>query len=718
MRQTTTILLAATSSLANLAWIAVGAESAGIRLEQIDSAHQQNYVALERTPIRHWGAFNQLGPWNDLRHAVANRARSANSQRQASEAGGERFNAIYAAFVEQLRLTPSGDLRVGTGGGITTVPPTVQCTAFVNVPTALVLRVKAVDQTEALVISPTTQAGVTIEGQTLTPVGSLTLYAVLPLTVSGAPGRRELAMLVSSAGRQANVPLVIDVRQSGRVTGSVDLAEGDKSRPLVAKLFVEDAAGRLYVAPGAPNYTTQNWYGPWLPRYTLVDGEFDLPVPPGEYRVTTMKGPGYADCVGEVTVRAGQSAELPVRMRRLWPLEQRGWLCADMHTHAPRIPLVMLRAEDVNVVTRTFYSSDRPYRTSSDKANSDPLHLSAENQEIEHWNFGNAFYFKIQTSVQDPVEGPPEMTPLFHYDRQAHDMGGITLRYLRSRPFNPRGGGQQQPELAVSAALGLMDVWTVLENSMQNLLGDPRNRWSGHGWPDDRIYAHTYRTWYALADCGLRIPIAAGTSYGRLTRLGFNRVYARVDGDLTTATWAAALVRGDGFVTNGPLLWLQVDGRLPGDGLTLDAPGRVKANIQLVSQHPVRLVEILQNGRVVRSRELPRDQPHQELEWEEVLPVDKPCWFAARCFGEADIRFPHQASPNQFAHTNLLMVTVAGKRPTSATRAARFVDEIDALINFAPNIPSDSMQRRALKRYHQARTYFAAQVGTQRETLP
>lgn len=127
------------------------------------------------------------------------------------------------------------------------------------------------------------------------------------------------------------------------------------------------------------------------------------------------------------------------------------------------------------------------------------------------------------------------------------------------------------------------------------------------------------------------------------------------------------------------------------------------------------LVEILQNGRVVASRELATDRPKQALEWEEVLPVDKPCWFAGRCFGEADVRYLHQASPNQFAHTNILMVTVAGKKPTSATSAAQFVDEIDALIEFAPNIPSDSMQQQALKSYNEARRYYAAQAGDQAE---
>jgi hypothetical protein len=143
----------------------------------------------------------------------------------------------------------------------------------------------------------------------------------------------------------------------------------------------------------------------------------------------------------------------------------------------------------------------------------------------------------------------------------------------------------------------------------------------------------------------------------------------------------------------------------------LDAPGQVKVNVQLVSHHPVRLVEILQNGRVVASRELATDQSKQALEWEEVLPVDKPCWFAGRCFGEADVRYPHQASPNQFAHTNILMVTLAGKKPTSAASAAQFVDEIDALIEFAPNIPSDAMRQRALKSYNEARRYYAAQAA-------
>jgi hypothetical protein len=126
-----------------------------------------------------------------------------------------------------LRLAPAGDLVVGTEGGITTAPQAVQRTAFVDVPTALVLRVKTSDWTENIVVSPTEKAGVEIGGQSLTLAGPLTLYAVLPLTARGEPGRGELALRASSAGRRAKIPLVIDVRSYGRLIGSVRQAEGD-----------------------------------------------------------------------------------------------------------------------------------------------------------------------------------------------------------------------------------------------------------------------------------------------------------------------------------------------------------------------------------------------------------------------------------------------------------------------------------------------------------
>ena len=97
--------------------------------------------------------------------------------------------------------------------------------------------------------------------------------------------------------------------------------------------------------------------------------------------------------------------------------------------------------------------------------------------------------------------------------------------------------------------------------------------------------------------------------------------------------------------------------------------------------------------------------------WAGRSPVEGPCWFAARCFGAHKPRYPHSASHNHFAHTNPLVVTVGGKRPSSSRDAARFLKEIDALIGFAPNIPTDALRSRSLEVFKKARAYFADMAG-------
>ncbi len=477
--------------------------------------------------------------------------------------------------------------------------------------------------------------------------------------------------------------------------------------PLAAKIFVEDEAGNLHVVPGEPDYKTQQWYAANAPRFSLVEGHFTIPLHPGKYRVTAMKGFGYRDWEGAVEIRPGAPTEIRIEMERLAALEEEGWYCGDLHIHGPT-PLRMLRAEDVNVAAQTIYSSNKPRDLPLRREHSDPLHLVCTNQEIEHWNFGNVFYIGLPATVQDPPGADPRMTPMFHYDRQAHAAGGISIRWLRARPFSPSGNGQQQPEIAVSAALGHMDAWSVLDNGMQETLDRAENRWSGDGWGRSPIYEHTYKTWYRLLNCGIRVAASAGTSYGRLSRLGFNRVYVRCPEKLTPQAFSQALKRGDGFVTNGPLLWLKADGKLPGEGVALPAAAEVRLSVRLVSRYPIDTLEILQNGRVIAAKKTLDFAG--EAEWEEKVRVDEPCWFAVRCFGTHAPRYRHHGPHNLFAHTNPLFVMVAGRGPSSAADAALLLREVDALISFAPNIPSKDLRDEALKEYERARSFYEAQA--------
>ena len=690
---------------------AAGSRGEGDSRAEFAAVDSQTYEALEAAPVRGWGDQTTLRALNDLRHELRHTPGGGDAEKRVLRLLPAKWGTILEGFLKRLRLSPAATLLLDEQGHPRGDPPRAKLTVHADVPGALVLRVLPGPAKGKLAISPVRAPGLRVEGRELELSPSLPQVAVLPVLATGKAGRRDVELKGTAGGKPFSLAMVLDVRASGRLAGTVARRGGGE--PLAAKLFVEDQAGRLYVVPGERNWRTQSWYAPWQPRFSYVQGAFELPLPPGRYRVTAMKGPGWANWEGSVDIEPGRAARCRIEMRPLRTLEWAGWFCGDMHIHYRGGPtLRQMRAEDVHVAANTLYSSHKSIPMPRYRGHCDAMHLSTSNQEIEHWIFGNTFYFHIPTTVLDPPAGRREHTPMFHYDEQAHRMGGITMRWLRGRAFRV-DHGQAQPELAVSAALGHMDVWSVLDNSMQNLLDSPARRWTGDGW-GGRLYENTYRTWYALLNCGLRVPGAAGTSYGRLSRLGFNRVYAKVDGKLTNASWAAALKRGDGFVTNGPLLWLRAGeagkepGGLPGDGIALETPGKVSFAVRLRSQYRVRLIELLHNGRAIARKDV--DGVGADLTWQVVVDVKGPSWFAARCFGEHRPRYPHAAAHNQFAHTNPLYVTVAGRGSRSAADARRFVREIDALIAFAPKALAEPMRSRALAQYRKARAYFASQT--------
>lgn len=96
--------------------------------------------------------------------------------------------------------------------------------------------------------------------------------------------------------------------------------------------------------------------------------------------------------------------------------------------------------------------------------------------------------------------------------------------------------------------------------------------------------------------------------------------------------------------------------------------------------------------------------------WEPEVDIEEPSWLDACCFGEHVPRYPHTAAHNQFVRTNALVVSIGNRRPRSPTDAARFVAEIDALIDYAPQIPNSELRARALEAYRKARELFAAQA--------
>ena len=120
----------------------------------------------------------------------------------------------------------------------------------------------------------------------------------------------------------------------------------------------------------------------------------------------------------------------------------------------------------------------------------------------------------------------------------------------------------------------------------------------------------TAEVWYKLLNLGFRVPTGSGTdamaNYASLRGpVGMNRVYLNTGGSAEPAALHAALKEGRTFASNGPQLALEVDGKSPGDTLTLPAGGQtVRYRAALRSPVAIDHFEVVQNGRVVARHRL------------------------------------------------------------------------------------------------------------------
>jgi TolB protein len=157
--------------------------------------------------------------------------------------------------------------------------------------------------------------------------------------------------------------------------------------------------------------------------------------------------------------------------------------------------------------------------------------------------------------------------------------------------------------------------------------------------------------------------------------VGLVRVFLDTDGQLDDAHVLPALKGGRGFVTNGPLLGLLLDGHKPGDTI---ASGRsVPYRVALRSPVPVDHLELVSNGEVVQRFDLTGDRTRLDASGEITLPHGG--WLLLRAWNDdADAKV---LDLYPYATTN--PVWLQGTAPDAHADAAYFVAWLDRVIEAA-----------------------------------
>jgi hypothetical protein len=167
-----------------------------------------------------------------------------------------------------------------------------------------------------------------------------------------------------------------------------------------------------------------------------------------------------------------------------------------------------------------------------------------------------------------------------------------------------------------------------------------------------------------------------------------------------------ALREGRTFASNGPQLALEVDGKVPGDTLTLPAGGQtVRYRAALRSPVAIDHFELVQNGRVVARHKLAKARTHADVSGQ--LKLRDSGWIVLRAWNEGADPLILDLYP--YGTTSPVYVSVGGAPTNSPADAKYFVHWLDRVIAAAEGRTdyNDDRERQATLDYlHAAQAVY------------
>lgn len=496
-------------------------------------------------------------------------------------------------------------------------------------------------------------------------------------------GEGAASLAVASDGKSVAWRLPFRVGETGLLEGR--LVESEGGAPTIGRIRATDAEGR-HRPPLEAEYGLILRPRRAPTRWSYASGSFRLRAPAGKIRISIRRGLEYLPIDEEMQLEAGRTLRRTFALKRWANMEREGWHSGDTHIHMldPPSALFEMQAENLRVGNvlvlehmGKIYSKEH-FRGELDPI-SDARHLVYYNQEYRNQTLGHVSLLNLKTLVEPISTGGlavPETT-VYRYS------------YLRpSRKGFPRRGRDGWPDALVLDAMrethrqgGLVN-WAHLRPAQ---LEFPIDMVFGEIDTAD-ILTHTrlpqtLKLWYSLLNCGFRLPSTAGTDrIGPEEPVGHQRVYVKLEGPLTYPAWMEGLRQGRSFVTNGPMVSLSVDGRGPGDTLTLGKRKVLAIEARAHSLRPFERLEIVVNGKVAAS--VPARDQGRRAELSLDYPADQSLWIAARCMGGSPEETSIWTHP-LFAHANPVYIDYAGRNLAEPESACYLLDFLKPLEKWA-----------------------------------
>ena len=406
-----------------------------------------------------------------------------------------------------------------------------------------------------------------------------------------------------------------------------------------------------------------------------------LDVPAGEVRVTVQHGFANLPWQGKARLLAGKEKQLLARLvANALPEAFGNWLGADLHIHMNyggayrNTPANLVRqalAEDLDIAFNLIVNKEERipdiayFRSDADPAS------TAQTTLLQAQEYHSSFWGHLGLLQLDDHFITPDFTSYRHT--------------ALASPF-PHNGVIADLAHAQHALVGYVHPFDTIPDPAKDLT-------LSHELPADVIqgkvdylevvgfsdHKATAAVWYRLLNLGFHLAAGSGTdamaNYASLRGpVGLNRVFLDSAGLRDRDTIATAIKGGHGFVSNGPLTGLLLEGAKPGDSV----PQKPAYRYRVALRSPVAIdhLELVHNGQVVKAFDLSGD--HRRFDGEGEIALDDGGWLLLRAWSdEAD---PLLLDLYPYATTNPVWLGENVRTASATADATWFAAWIDRVV--------------------------------------
>ena len=446
--------------------------------------------------------------------------------------------------------------------------------------------------------------------------------------------------------------------------------------------------------------------------FFYTGGSFSFFLPESTTVIRIGHGPEYR-AVSD-TIEISQDTSVVYRLKREINMAELDWYSGDCHVHInheggefevfPEDAHLMGKAEGLNVVNcldNEYYFAGEPDPSSTPDC---IVYMSEENRSSSYGHLGllgltspvlpySSIWDPLTMDVADSTHAQPGALVVSAHPTSADYFWDV---------YEWRGSGfaGELPVVVVHDKIDAMEVLSFSNNSYNDAALD---------------------LWYRLLNCGFEIPACAGTDalMNRRERHripGAYRTYVYIPedfaGGFTYYNWLSQLKAGRTFITNGPLIpYFRIEDAPPGD--VVDLPTwrwNVRCAISIFSLYPFESVQIVRNGRVVKTYNF--QPPAYSFNATFKVSVYESSWIAARVYGENN----HWQIKGMevFAHTGPVYVMFDNERIVKTPDVEYFIQwirELMLLTKIRGEFPDPLVEARVNDELEQALQFYEDLIG-------